>query len=291
MALDTSFAVPVARTVPDLRATVFGWRRAGERVALVPTKGLLHAGHLALVEEARARANRVIVSVFLNPAQFASPEESDKRPRNEAADNEKLARQGHCALVYAPPRAEMFPDGFGTSIRVAGASEGLESAARPHLFGGVATIAAKLFMQAQPDIAVFGEKDYQQLLVVRRLARDLDLPIEIAAAPTLREHDGLAMSARNAFLSGGERKTAAWLNVVLNDTAEAVQKGKPMAEATQLAKARLLKLGFAAVDYLEIRDAATLQPLSRLQAPARLLAAARIGATRLIDNVAVLPKS
>ncbi|MBI1239248.1 MAG: pantoate--beta-alanine ligase [Alphaproteobacteria bacterium] len=291
MPLDTSFPIPVARSVADLRKIVFGWRRAGERVALVPTMGALHAGHLSLSEAARAQANRVVVSIFVNPTQFAPNEDFERYPRNLGSDIEKLARQGFVGLVYAPTAAEMYPNGFSTAIRVAGVSEGLESAARPHFFGGVATVVAKLFMQAQPDVAIFGEKDYQQLLVIRRLVRDLDIPVEIVAAPTLREHDGLAMSSRNAYLTAPERKIAGFLNTVLGEVAAAVAGGKSPSEACNTGRARLLKLGFAAVDYLEVRDADSLDPIEMLNEPARVLAAVRLGGTRLIDNAPVLPKA
>lgn len=290
MPLDTSFSIPVARTVADLRKIVFGWRRAGERVALVPTMGALHAGHLSLTESGRAQANRVVVSIFVNPTQFAPTEDFERYPRNLAGDIEKLARQGFTGLVYAPTATEMYPPDFSSAVRVAGVSEGLESAARPHFFGGVATVVAKLFMQAQPDVAIFGEKDYQQLLVIRRMVRDLDIPVEIVAAPTLREHDGLAMSSRNAYLTAPERKIAGFLNTVLGEVAAAVSAGKSPTDAANAGRARLLKLGFAAVDYLEVRDAETLDPIEMLNEPARVLAAVRLGQTRLIDNAPIEPK-
>lgn len=289
MTLDTTRALPIVRTINDLRSQVFSWRRAGDRVGFVPTMGALHAGHLSLVEMAKARANRIVVSLFVNPAQFAPNEDFERYPRNEAGDLEKLSRQAYCDLVYLPAVKEMYPDGFSTAVRVAGVSEGLESAARPHFFGGVATVVTKLLMQVQPDIAIFGEKDYQQLLVIKRLVKDLDLPVEIVGGATLREHDGLAMSSRNAYLSAGERKSAAWLNIILQDAARDILAGKSIPESLAIGTARLLKQGFGAVDYLELRDAHTLAPLAKLDRPGRLLVAARVGGTRLIDNWPVDP--
>lgn len=210
---------PIVRTVPDLRARVAAWRAAGERVAVVPTMGALHAGHISLLDVARGRADRVIATVFVNPTQFAPHEDFDRYPRDEAADAAKLAAGG-CNLLYAPDRSVMYPEGFSTVVEVAGVTAPLEGAFRPHFFAGVATVVAKLLIQAGADVAVFGEKDYQQLLLIRRMARDLDLPVEIVGAPTLREADGLAMSSRNAYLSAEERAVAARLNVVLRELAE-----------------------------------------------------------------------
>jgi pantoate--beta-alanine ligase len=289
MALDNPNPIPIARTIADLRNAVSTWRSTGLRVGLVPTMGALHSGHLSLMEVAKEKADKLVVSIFVNPAQFGPNEDFERYPRGEATDIGKLADQGKADLIYAPSTKEMYPEGFATGVRVAGVSEGLESATRPHFFGGVATVVTKLFMQVQPDIAVFGEKDFQQLQVLKRLVKDLDIPVEIIGAPTMREKDGLAMSSRNAYLSTMERKTAAFLNVALNEIAEALQSGKKISDTLAAGKLRLVRMGFSTIDYLELRDATTLEPLKDLKRPARLLAAVRLGATRLIDNVAVQP--
>ena len=216
--------VPVLRSVSTLRAQVKSWRAHAETVALVPTMGALHSGHLELVRLAKARCSRAVVSIFVNPAQFAPNEDFDRYPRDEAGDLAKLAGAG-CDLVWSPGRAEMYPEGFATRITPAGAAEGLESDFRPHFFGGVATVCCKLFTQVAPDIAVFGEKDYQQLAVVRQMVRDLDLPLEIVGLPTVREADGLAMSSRNAYLSPDQRRIAPTIYAVITSVAEAARQG------------------------------------------------------------------
>ncbi len=279
-------AVARAETVAALRETVAAWRAAGERIALVPTMGALHAGHLALVAAARARAERVVVSIFVNPTQFDEADDLAAYPRDEAGDLAKLA-EARADLAYVPAAAEMYGAGFATTVTVAGVSEGLCGAFRPGHFAGVATVVAKLLIQCAPDIALFGEKDYQQLLVVRRLARDLDLPVEIVGVPTVREADGLALSSRNACLSAAERAVAPALYATLRETAAAIAAGTAPDAACAAARARLLAAGFTAVDYVELRRAGDLAPLSVLDAPARLLAAARLGDVRLIDNLAV----
>jgi pantoate--beta-alanine ligase len=291
MANDTTHPIPIARTIVDLRNVVSTWRSEGQRVGFVPTMGALHSGHLSLMEVAKEKVDKLVVSIFVNPAQFGPNEDFDRYPRGEAADIGKLVDQAKTDLVYVPTTKEMYPDGFATGVRVAGVSEGLESAIRPHFFGGVATVVAKLFMQVQPDVAVFGEKDYQQLQVIKRLVKDLDIPVEIVGAPTMREKDGLAMSSRNAYLSTMERKTAGFLNVALNEVAEALQSGKKISDTLSAGKLRLVRMGFSTIDYLDLRDAITLEPLKDLKRPARLLAAVRLGAIRLIDNVAVQPPS
>ncbi len=274
-------------TVAGLRRAVRAWRGAGETVALVPTMGALHRGHLALVEEARRRCRRTVVSVFVNPTQFGRDEDLADYPRDVAGDLAKLGAMG-VDLVFAPSDAEIYPEGFATTVTVARVSEGLCGDHRPVHFAGVATVVAKLLVQCLPDVAVFGEKDYQQLLVIKRLARDLDIPVEIVGAPTVREADGLALSSRNAYLSPRERGIAGRLNVVLAQAAERLARGESPARAVAWGHRQLAAAGFRAIDYLELRDADTLAPVDTCARPARLLAAVRIGETRLIDNVAVM---
>src|SRR5712691_4056192 len=282
--------VAVARSVATLREAVGSWRARRERVALVPTMGAIHAGHLALVHAARSGCERVVASLFVNPKQFAPTEDFAAYPRSEAADLTAFQTAG-VDLVFIPTVAEMYPPGFATSVEIGGVSEGLDGAHRPGHFVGVATVVAKLLLQCLPDAAYFGEKDYQQLMVVRRLARDLDIPVRIEGVTTVREGDGLALSSRNAYLSPAERRTAPLLYRVLCDSAAALAQD-PGSVAAILARgiAQLSAGGFA-VDYLELRDAADLTPLARLADPARLLVAARIGRIRLIDNIAVAGRS
>jgi len=277
----------VVETIADLRRRVTVWRGTGARVGLAPTMGALHEGHLSLVRAMEKHADKIIVSIFVNPAQFAPHEDFDRYPRALADDRGMLAGTGAVDLVFAPARDEMYPAGFATALDVGGPSAGLETAFRPHFFGGVATIVAKLLIAAMPNFAIFGEKDYQQLLVVRRLTVDLGLPIEILGAPIVREPDGLAMSSRNAYLSPQERKVAGRLNLVLKNTAAQIRGGMASAEAEIWGVKALGEAGFNSVDYLAIRDASTLQIVSESSRPARILAAARIGATRLIDNMEV----
>ena len=288
MPLDTtSYEVPVARSAADLRGAVTGWRKHGHSVALVPTMGALHAGHISLVELAKQKADRVIVSIFVNPTQFAPNEDFSAYPRTEAADAQKL--EGKADLIFAPDAADMYPDGFSTTISLTGVTEPLEGTFRPTHFAGVATVVAKLVLRAMPDIAIFGEKDWQQLMVIRRMVADLDIPVEILGGPIMREADGLAMSSRNVYLSPEERKAAGQLNVILRETAESVAKGASISEATEEGGKRILALGFDKLDYLEIRDAASLAayPEDRPTSNARILVAAKIGKTRLIDNMPV----
>jgi pantoate--beta-alanine ligase len=278
--------IAVARSVAALRETVAGWRKQQERIALVPTMGALHRGHLALVEAARRRCERVVASLFVNPKQFGPREDFTAYPRDEAADLAKF-REAGVDLVFAPTVEEMYPAGFVTAVRVAGIGDELEGAHRPGHFDGVATVVSKLLLQCLPDIAYFGEKDYQQLLVVRRMARDLDIPVKIEGIATMREPDGLALSSRNVYLSPEERRIAPLLYRVLNDTAAALAANPENVAATlQNGLAELRQAGFAP-DYLELRDAADLSPMTRLDRPARLLAAAHLGRTRLIDNIPV----
>lgn len=279
-------ALPAARDVAALRAAVTAWRKAGLSVGLVPTMGALHEGHLSLVRQAKERCDRVVASLFVNPKQFAPHEDFQRYPRDEAGDSALLASAG-CDLLFAPDRAAMYPDGFATSVSVTNVSLPLEGEFRPHFFGGVATVVSKLLLQALPDAAFFGEKDYQQLQVIKRMTRDLDIPVEIVGCATVRESDGLAMSSRNAYLSADERRIAARLNLVLHDAIKAARAGEPIAAAEAEASRHLLAAGFTSVDYIAIRDAETLAPITDLTRPARILAAAWLGKTRLIDNMSV----
>ena len=275
----------IVRDVAALRRAVAALRAEGGTVALVPTMGALHAGHMALVAEARARATHVVASIFVNPRQFGAGEDLSTYPRREAEDAAMLEQAG-CALLWAPDVDAMYPDGFATNVSVAGVSEGLCGAARPGHFDGVATVVAKLFNQVRPDVALFGEKDYQQLAVIRRMAADLDLGVEIVGVPTRRDADGLALSSRNSYLSPEQRTAAAALPAALGEAAQAIAGGADIAAALERARSRLEAAGFAP-EYVELRDAQTLAPVGRLERPARLLAAARLGSTRLIDNFPV----
>ena len=280
-------AIPAIRTVRQLRAQVAAWRTAGETIALVPTMGALHEGHLQLVRLGHQRCRRVVVSIFVNPTQFAPDEDFERYPRDEAGDLAKLAGVG-CDAAWMPDRSIMYPEGFATRIVPAGAAAGLESDTRAHFFGGVATVCSKLFGQVAPDVAVFGEKDYQQLCVIRQTVRDLDLPLEIVGAPTVRDADGLALSSRNAYLTPEQRRVAPELNRAITKVAAAVRTGAAPAQASAQARDDIARSGFAPIDYVEVRDAETLAPTSTGGGrPRRVLAAAWLGKTRLIDNVAV----
>jgi pantoate--beta-alanine ligase len=284
--------IETVRSVAALRARIAEWRSAGRdgratQIAFVPTMGALHLGHLALVKAARARAQHVVVSLFVNPTQFGPNEDFARYPRDEAADARALAAV-EADLLYAPTVQDMYPEGFATTVTISNLSAEMEGAVRPHHFAGVATVVAKLLNQAQADLAFFGEKDYQQLLVIRRLARDLDIATGIVGVPTVRDVDGLALSSRNAYLDPDERKVAPMLYRTLKDIAAALEAGQvPAADIVERARQKLLNEGFGSVDYLDLRDAETLAPLDKLDRPARLLAAARLGKTRLIDNVSV----
>jgi len=280
--------VQIVRDVRALRDAVTGLRAEGHAIALVPTMGALHAGHIALVEEAKARAGAVVASIFVNPTQFGAGEDLDAYPRREANDIRMLEAAG-CRLLWAPDVAEMYPAGFATSITVGGVTEGLDGAARPGHFDGVATVVAKLFNQVRPDIALFGEKDYQQLAMIRRLVADLDFGITIVGVPTQRDDDGLALSSRNAYLAEEERVAARALPRALGEAATAIARGEPVAAALALAHRRLAEAGFDPIDYVTLCDADTLKPVTVLTREARLLAAARMGRARLIDNLPVVP--
>jgi pantoate--beta-alanine ligase len=277
----------IVTTVAELRHRVKALRQDDSRVGLVPTMGALHAGHLSLVREIQKHVDVVVVSIFVNPTQFAPHEDFDRYPRALMADAEKLGIGGETDLIFAPSAGEMYPPGFCTKLEVGGPALGLESETRPHFFTGVATVVSKLLLAALPDAAMFGEKDYQQLLVIRRMVADLGLGVQILGAPIIRERDGLAMSSRNAYLTEEERRIAGQLNVVLQGLIANLRDGTPIAEVEENGKRALLAAGFKTVDYLAVRDAETLAPLETLDRPARLLTAATVGNTRLIDNMAV----
>ena len=278
--------IPIMRTVEDLRRHMQPWRARGQRTALVPTMGALHAGHIELVGQGLRNADRVVVTIFVNPAQFGPNEDLSRYPRTEDADAEKLAKAG-AHLIFAPQPGEIYPEGYCTTVSVAGpAKAGLEDRFRPHFFDGVTTIVSKLLVQAACDYAMFGEKDFQQLKVVTRMARDLDIATEIIGVPTVREADGLAMASRNAYLSGEDRERSPLLYRCLNEAAVAIRSGLPAAKAAAAARRKLASAGFK-VDYVAARNAETLAELSDSGDPIRLLAAAWLAATRLIDNVAV----
>jgi len=273
-------------TVEQMRQALRPWRHAREPIALVPTMGALHAGHISLTHLARQKAARCVVSIFVNPTQFAPQEDFSKYPRTLEADLAKLAAAGVDG-VYAPTPDVMYPQGFATTISLAGpAATGLEDRFRPTHFAGVATVVAKLFTQAMPDVAVFGEKDFQQLAVIRRMTKDLDLAVDVIGAPTIREADGLAMSSRNVYLDAKERAVAPLLHKTLQDCAARIRAGAEVAKALADAGASLTTAGFV-IDYLELRDAASLAAADLTQRDARMLVAARLGKTRLIDNIPV----
>jgi pantoate--beta-alanine ligase len=276
----------VVRTVKTLDGTIGTYRNAGETLALVPTMGALHAGHFALVRRARRRADRVAVSIFVNPTQFAPTEDFASYPRSFEADIAALQRE-QVDLVWAPPREVMYPEGFATSVNVKGpATVDLEDRFRPHFFGGVATVVAKLFAQCRPDFAVFGEKDYQQLRTVIRMAVDLDLKVRVIGVPTVRETDGLALSSRNVYLSPSERAAAPVLYRTLRESTARIAVREPIAQVMSEGWLAIEAAGFA-VDYFEARHAETLHRVETLEdGPLRLLVAARLGKTRLIDNMA-----
>jgi len=273
----------------ELREAVDTLKNGGKRVALVPTMGALHEGHLTLVREAAKQADHVIASIFVNPRQFGPNEDLDAYPRRMAADAALLEAEG-VALLWAPTVDQMYPDGYATNISVSGVSEVACGAARPGHFDGVATVVCKLFNQVRPDVALFGEKDWQQLAVIRRMARDLDLTLPhvdaIIGVPTVRESSGLAMSSRNQYLSGAERDQAAGLSAAMRKAIAAIEGGADVTASLSVLNADILAAGFLSVDYADLRDAATLAELTTFTGqPARLLVAARIGAARLIDNM------
>ena len=279
-------SITVLRSVASLREFVAAERKTGLRIGLVPTMGALHAGHLSLVRAGFEQADVMIATIFVNPTQFAPHEDFASYPRAQDDDIRMLNEIGTQA-VFCPEAAEMYPQGFSTSVSVKGVSEPLEGVSRPHFFGGVATVVCKLLLQALPDIALFGEKDYQQLQVIKRLVTDLDIPVRIIGVPTMRDANGLALSSRNAYLSPEQLKSATVLNKVLFEMADKVRGGGDLAAARQDGMNRIMAAGFDSIDYLEIRDAQTLLPVgSKDGAALRILVAAKIGKTRLIDNLA-----
>ncbi len=284
MPADAPSSIDLVRTVADLRSRVRDWRGVGEAVALVPTMGALHEGHLQLVRHAQGIARRVVVSLFVNPTQFGPNEDYAVYPRDEDSDRSKLAGLG-CDLLFAPGVDEMYPPDSLSRVMVPSLGDLLEGEYRPGFFTGVATVVCKLLLQALPDVAVFGEKDYQQLLVIRRMVADLWIPARIEGAPTVREPDGLALSSRNAYLSTKERAIAPALNRILREVAAGVLGGADPIVRGELGAAELLREGFTSVDYVTVRDAETLLPWPGPTRPGRVLAAARLGKTRLIDNI------
>ena len=277
---------PIVRSLPELRAMTKDWHRAGETIGVVPTMGALHDGHLSLVAAAKARADRVIVTIFVNPKQFNNPEDLANYPRTEHEDARKLERFSVDA-IYVPDGDTMYPQGFSTTVSVGGLTDVLCGAHRPGHFDGVATVVTKLFTQTSADLAFFGEKDFQQLQVVRRLARDLDLGVEVVGCPTIREIDGLAMSSRNLLLSDRARVKAPILHDVMEGIAEALSKGEAMSALYPPAENRLMNADFLSIDYLELRACDDLSLLDRPTRPARLFAAAHLAGVRLIDNIDV----
>ena len=274
------------REARQLTAALIALRAGGKSLALVPTMGALHAGHMALIEEARRKADRVAATIFVNPLQFGVNEDLDRYPRQEERDAAMLADAG-CDLLWLPAAEEMYPPGFATTVRVKGLSDGWEGEVRPGHFDGVATVVAKLLCAVRPDLSFFGEKDFQQLAVIRRMTQDLQLGVEILGVGTVRDEDGLALSSRNAYLSPDERRHAVELPRTLDVTAKRIHSGTPVAEALSDAEARLKASGFSRVDYIALVNALTLEPLDRPVGPMRLIAAAVIGKTRLIDNISV----
>ena len=274
------------REARQLTAALIALRAGGKSLALVPTMGALHVGHMALIEEARRKADRVAATIFVNPLQFGVNEDLDRYPRQEERDAAMLADAG-CDLLWLPAAEEMYPPGFATTVSVKGLSDRWEGEVRPGHFDGVATVVAKLLCAVRPDLAFFGEKDFQQLAVIRRMVQDLQLGVEILGVGTVRDEDGLALSSRNAYLSPDERSKAVELPRTLDVTAKRVLSGTPVPEALADAEARLKAAGFSRVDYVALVNALTLEPLDRPVGPMRLIAAALIGKTRLIDNISV----
>jgi pantoate--beta-alanine ligase len=277
----------IIREMGDLGAALREWGNSGQTIALVPTMGALHAGHMALVDAAKAEANRVVASIFVNPLQFGPNEDLDRYPRQEAEDAKLLEHHG-CDLLWMPTADQLYPPGFATTVSVSGVSERWDGAARPGHFAGVATVVAKLFAAVRPDLAFFGEKDFQQLAVIRRMETDLGLGVTVRGVPTVRDPDGLALSSRNAYLSADERTRALALPRSLEEAAEAILGGESVESVLDEARRKLRDTGFSPIDYFALVDAATLEPLEFPSGEMRLIAAATIGSTRLIDNLRVI---
>lgn len=277
---------PIERTLAGLRRQTAHWRKADETIGVVPTMGALHQGHLSLARAAREKCDRVIVTIFVNPKQFNDPDDLKTYPRTENEDAQKLESIG-VDLIYVPEPDQIYPDSFATTVSVSGLTDMLCGESRPGHFDGVATVVSKLFIQTAADFAFFGEKDYQQLQIVRRMAADLDIPIEVIGCPTIREDDGLAMSSRNLLLSDRSRIRAPVLAEVMEDMREKLRAGAAMAEILPDAKARMMSVGFNGIDYLELRDGGDLSLLEKAKPDARLFAAAWLAGVRLIDNIAV----
>jgi pantoate--beta-alanine ligase len=274
------------REARQLPAALIALRAGGKSLALVPTMGALHAGHIALIEEAKRHADRVAATIFVNPLQFGANEDFGRYPRQEEKDAGML-RQAGCDLLWLPQPEEIYPDDFATTVSVKDLSERWEGEARPGHFDGVATVVAKLLCAVRPDVALFGEKDFQQLAVIRRMTQDLQMGVEILGLPTVRDADGLALSSRNAYLSADERKSALALPQALNDAARRIFSGEPVSEVLAAAVERLRAAGFSKTDYFALVNSLTLEPLDKAEGPMRLIAAATIGTTRLIDNLPV----
>ncbi|MFC7050867.1 pantoate--beta-alanine ligase [Emcibacter nanhaiensis] len=280
----------IVRTVKELRQQVSEWKQQGLKVGLVPTMGALHHGHISLVKQLQKDCDRMVVSIFVNPKQFGPSEDLDKYPRQEKLDAEKLTEAG-VELLYAPTVEEMYPEGFLTTVSIAGMTEVLCGASRPGHFDGVTTVVTKLLLQCLPDMAIFGEKDFQQLAVLKKLVRDLDIPVQVVSGKLIRDEDGLATSSRNVYLSPEQRTIALEINRTLKKIVDDLEAGRTsVADATAQGKQHLLEVGFNEVQYLEVRDAKTLQLVAEITKPARVLVAAILGATRLIDNMAIEPK-
>ncbi|MDA1022855.1 MAG: pantoate--beta-alanine ligase [Proteobacteria bacterium] len=278
--------IQTVKTIPELRERLGVWRVQGDSIGLVPTMGALHDGHLSLVRLSKQKTARTVATLFINPAQFGPNEDLDQYPRDIAQDKAKLEAED-CDLLFLPDGGEIYPPGHVTKVRVEGICDILEGEFRPGFFTGVATVVTKLLLQALPDIAVFGEKDYQQLQVIKRLVRDLDIPVVVEAAPTVRETDGLAMASRNAYLTPKERDIAPVLFGTLSQVAENVGRGVSAKDQAQWGREQLERAGFGKIDYLTVRNAETLEEVDNASSPARVLVAAWLGKARLIDNVAV----
>ena len=276
----------VVRTIAELRQHTSRWRIAGQTIGLIPTMGALHNGHLSLIKLAQGKCDRVIATIFVNPRQFLPNEDFDEYPRNEESDIKKLIEMG-VDLLFAPKAPEMYQPDASTTVVISKLTDCLCATSRPGFFDGVGTVVTKLLIQALPDLAIFGEKDYQQLLVIKRLARDLDIPVEIIGAPTIREADGLAVSSRNVFLSQTNRETASRVFELLKKTATAIAQGNDVLVACEEARSELILAGFSEIDYFEARHSETLELIQNFENSGRLFAAVWLGPTRLIDNLEI----